>query len=170
MGEALVGQTYVFRTTVALQGSAPVQFSIQNTPGWASFNVTTGVLSGVPKEADGGIYDAIRISAHRGTELVSLPMFTIRVRSPGAAGRISLSWLPPLENEDGSALTNLSGYRIYLGRAPSQLRPFVTIRNPGATRYMLESLETGSHFIAVRAMNAAGVESKLSQMLYTNLR
>ncbi len=33
-----------------------------------------------------------------------------------ALGSATLSWKPPTENADGSALTNLAGYRIYYGR------------------------------------------------------
>ena len=75
----------------------------------------------------------------------------------------TLSWTPPTENRDGSALTNLTGYRIYSGRTRTNLDPLVTLKNPGLTRYVVTP-ETGNPYFAITAVNGNGVESALSNV------
>lgn len=84
-----------------------------------------------------------------------------------------LSWQPPTENTDGSALTNLAGYSIHWGRSSSALTNSAVIstseaipdpEHPGNVMHVLENLATGQWFFAVRARNAQGVESALSNV------
>jgi hypothetical protein len=60
-----------------------LNFSINNKPLWASFDVTTGKLSGTPGSADTGEYPNITISATNGASTATLPAFTIQVTPPG---------------------------------------------------------------------------------------
>jgi hypothetical protein len=77
-------------------------------------------------------------------------------------GRAALSWTPPTENTDGSALSNLAGYRVYYGASAGALTQKVDINNAGLTAYVLENLPAGTTYFAVVAINSAGVESALS--------
>jgi hypothetical protein len=79
-----------------------------------------------------------------------------------ATGRVALSWTPPTENTDGSALSNLSGYRVYFGTRADALTQSVQITNPGLTAYVIENLPQGTTYFAVAAYNASGAESALS--------
>ncbi len=54
-------------------------FTITNMPEWATFDATTGVLSGVPTEAQVGNNANITISVSDGSATVSLPSFSINV-------------------------------------------------------------------------------------------
>ncbi|MDO8342729.1 MAG: DUF4347 domain-containing protein [Cellvibrio sp.] len=54
-------------------------FSIINKPTWASFNTTTGALTGTPANADAGISGGIVISVSDGTASAALPAFDIEV-------------------------------------------------------------------------------------------
>ncbi|MEN0036434.1 MAG: DUF4347 domain-containing protein [Cellvibrio sp.] len=56
-------------------------FSITNKPSWASFNTTTGALTGTPANADAGVHGAIVISVSDGTVSTALPAFDIEVIS-----------------------------------------------------------------------------------------
>jgi hypothetical protein len=38
----------------------------------------------------------------------------------------------------------------------------VAVNNPGLSRYVLDSLPTGTYYFAITAYNSAGVESTLS--------
>ncbi|MGO2127430.1 MAG: Ig-like domain-containing protein, partial [Pseudoalteromonas prydzensis] len=51
-------------------------FSIINKPSWASFDTSTGELSGTPQNEDVGSYAAITISVNDGTDSASLTPFT----------------------------------------------------------------------------------------------
>ncbi|WP_127346661.1 Ig-like domain-containing protein [Pseudidiomarina mangrovi] len=58
---------------------AQLSFSISNKPSWASFDSTTGRLSGTPRNADVGDYSAIGISVSDGELSAALPPFAIQV-------------------------------------------------------------------------------------------
>jgi hypothetical protein len=158
--EAVVGQLYRFRAAAVPVGS--VLFAAVNVPSWATFDPKLGQLQGVPSAADVGGFGNIRIFASYAGQLAVLPAFAIQVRSPTASGSVSFQWDPPTQNEDGSVLTDLAGYRIYSGSSVSELAMRISVPNPGLTRYFIDSLASGQHFFAVTAVNAAGAESKLS--------
>jgi hypothetical protein len=76
---------------------------------------------------------------------------------------VTLSWQPPTENADGSPLTDLSGYNIYVGTVPSNYDyREVRLDNPGLTAYVIDNLEPGTYYFAATAFNASGVESAFS--------
>lgn len=82
--------------------------------------------------------------------------------TPPTVGNASLSWVPPTENVDGTALVDLSGYRIYYGTNSSSLDRVITINGVGTTRYVVDNLTSGTYYFGIRAVNSAGVESALS--------
>lgn len=77
---------------------------------------------------------------------------------------MSLSWLPPTENVDGTAIGSLAGYRIYSGRSRYELAPMVEIDNAGVTRYVIDDLENGMWYFAVSAVATDGTESARSNV------
>ena len=81
---------------------------------------------------------------------------------PGIA---TLSWTPPTSNTDGTALTNLAGYRIHYGTSPAALTSTIQIANPGLSRYTLSNLSSGTYYFAVRAYTSAGSESANSNVV-----
>ncbi|TMN63494.1 hypothetical protein CWB85_21685, partial [Pseudoalteromonas sp. S1727] len=60
-------------------------FSIINKPSWASFNASTGELSGTPDNSHVGSYAAITISVSDGTVSASLAPFTLAVTNTNDA-------------------------------------------------------------------------------------
>jgi hypothetical protein len=79
-----------------------------------------------------------------------------------ASGSATLSWTPPTTNTDGSALTNLAGYRVYWGTTAGTYPNSVTLNNAGLTSYVVSSLAPGTYHFAIAALNSAGVESAKS--------
>ena len=76
---------------------------------------------------------------------------------------VTLGWQPPTENTDGSALTDLQGYKIHYGTASQDYTDTIDVKNPGLASYVVQNLPTGStYFFAVTAYNATGTESLLS--------
>jgi hypothetical protein len=72
----------------------------------------------------------------------------------------SLDWAAPTTNTNGSALTNLGGYKIYYGTSSSRLSSTITISNPGLLTYMVEGLPIGTtYYFAIVAVTTGGVES-----------
>jgi hypothetical protein len=82
--------------------------------------------------------------------------------SPSSA---TLSWAAPDQNTDGSALTNLAGYRIYFGTSTDALNQVIDISNVGITTYVVDDLTTGTYYFSIRAYNTLGVESALSNIV-----
>ena len=60
-------------------------FTVDNMPYWASFDATTGQLSGMPSDADVGTYGGIVISVNDGLSVVNLPAFSIHVAASSSA-------------------------------------------------------------------------------------
>lgn len=79
-------------------------------------------------------------------------------------GTATLSWLPPSQNTDGSAVTDLAGYRILYGKSASSLDQTVSINTISITSYIVENLSSGTWYFAVVAINQLGVESNLSNV------
>src|SRR5690606_32266329 len=125
----LHGTQYVFQPEATDDDGDILHFSITNPPPWATFEATTGRLEGTPTEADIGVYDDIVIAATDGADDASIGPFSIEVTAV-AGGAAELSWEAPTENEDGSPLTDLAGYKIYWGTQPDEYTNSVTIDNP----------------------------------------
>jgi hypothetical protein len=120
-------------------------------------------LSGTPSAAQVGSYSNIVISASDGTTSVSLPAFSIAVNQI-SLGAATLTWTAPTQNTDGSALTNLAGYRIYYGTSPTTLTQTVQIGNSGVTTSVVQNLSPATYYFAVKAYTATGVESDISNL------
>jgi hypothetical protein len=82
--------------------------------------------------------------------------------APPAASSVTLGWMPPTENNDGSPITNLAGYKIHYGKTSSEYTETVALENAGLTRYVVDNLPSGTYYFAITAYNASGVESPLS--------
>ena len=157
------GDLYLFAPGIEGSGESLAIFAIDGLPHWAGFDELSGELYGTPDDADIGFYDAITISAADGVVETSLPPFSIEVVAPGASqGAVTLSWMPPTENEDGSYLVDLAGYWIYWGNNPGTYTEWMRIDNPGLTTIVIEDLVPGTWEFAMTSFNARGIESRLS--------
>lgn len=83
-------------------------------------------------------------------------------KDSGATGSITLSWEAPTTREDGSPLTDLSGYRIRYGRMSEIYDYEIEIDNPGVVTYVVENLRPGKWYFAASAYDSSGLESDLS--------
>ena len=157
------GESYSFQPRVSDPDSTVFRFDIAGKPSWASFDVLTGNLTGTPSSGDVGFYTGIEISVSDGVDTATLQAFSIEVVAAGAAtGSVTLSWTPPMQNEDGSQLTDLAAYRILWSYEGGGFNDSVRIDNPSVTRYVVENLTPGSYEFAATAINSAGVESRIS--------
>ena len=156
-----VGDQYSFLPVASDSDNDPLTFVIENQPPWASFDTDTGQLSGQPTMGNVGTYSDILISVNDGQASASLPRFSISVDQVGTLST-TLSWTPPTENEDGTPLIDLDGYRIYWGPTQGNYPNSVTIDNEGLSSYVVENLVPGTYVFVATSFNAAGVESVYS--------
>lgn len=85
--------------------------------------------------------------------------------APASTGTASLSWSAPTQNDDGSTLTDLAGFRVYSGTDPSALRLATTISDPRATSTQIANLVAGTtHYFAVSAFTLGGLEGARSDI------
>ena len=93
----------------------------------------------------------------------TLGPFSISV-SAVSLGSVTLDWTPPTENDDGSDLVDLDGYKIYWRTMPGSggYPNSVTLENEGLTSYMVENLAPGTYEFVATSFNTARVESVYS--------
>ena len=73
------GKDYEFTPTAYDPENGRLRYSIRNQPDWADFDPATGTLSGKPGDIAVGPYDEIVVSVSDGTNVVSLPPFSVNV-------------------------------------------------------------------------------------------
>jgi hypothetical protein len=112
-----VGGSYDFGPTASDPDRNTLTFSIANQPTWASFDTTTGRLSGSPTSGDIGPHNNIVISVSDGAASASLAAFAVNVTATNAAPTIAGSppgqvvvgslydFSPTASDPDGDVLT-----------------------------------------------------------------
>lgn len=162
------GSAYGFTPTAADVDGDTLAFSIANKPSWASFAASTGKLSGTPNAVDVGTYSNIVVSVSDGKTTTSLPAFAVSV-TVGSAGTARLTWTPPTQNEDGTSLTNLAGYRLLYGTSINALVQSVDIIPATRSSYDIEGLTPGQYYFAMQSYTTTGLHGPLSSILSVTL-
>jgi len=82
----------------------------------------------------------------------------------GDGNSVTLSWQAPTTNEDGTALSDLAGYRVYYGTSTSAMNENITV---GAyTSCNIGNLFSGeTYYFAVTAYDTSGNESSYSNVI-----
>jgi len=155
---AQLGQPYTFQPEAQDADGDPLSFGIQNRPAWATFDSSNGRLHGTPACTDAGTFSNVVISVSDGRSTAALPAFSIVVGTPS----VTVSWVPPATNTDGTPVTGLDGFGVYYGTASGQYSQFVAVPDPTKTSVCLSGLSTGiAWYFAVTAISS-GVESTFS--------
>ena len=157
----LVNEMYDFEPSAADPDGDSLTFTITRKPNWASFDTSTGRLYGQPTAGNVGSYDDIVISVSDGTASRSLPAFSVTV-SQTALGNVTLSWVAPTQNSDGSPLMDLAGYTIYYGNSSRAYDHEIRIDNPGMTTHVVDNLVPDTYYFAATSFNTSAVESDYS--------
>lgn len=92
------GTAYFFQPKTNASAGTKLTFSVQNQPTWASFNTSTGALSGTPSGSQVGTFSNIVVSVTDGTQTSSLPAFSIKVTAA-----LTISGSPPTQVTAGTA-------------------------------------------------------------------
>jgi hypothetical protein len=90
-----IGDSYLFQPNASDSDGDALSFTIQNRPGWAEFDATSGRVSGLPLLGDEGVYGDITISVSDSSDTSSLA-FSVTVTSSGGSSNSppSLSGIP----------------------------------------------------------------------------
>jgi hypothetical protein len=157
----LMGEQYSFTPSASDADNDPLTFSVQGEPSWLTINSGSGALTGTPTLADVGSYSGIVVSVSDGSASASLPQFGVDVVQ-NADGSVTLTWTAPTLNEDGSALTDLAGYKIYYGTSPGNYPNQIRIDGVGMTTQVVNNLTPDTYYFVATAFNTAEIESGYS--------
>ena len=158
---AEVGRPYAFQPTASDANGDTLTFSIQQKPTWASFDTTSGTLSGTPVAADVGTYSNVSISVSDGILNATLPVFAITV-APSSSKSVTLNWTAPSTNTDGTALSDLAGYTVFYGMASRAYSASIKLSGAAASSVVIEGLAAGTWYFSIKSTNVTGVESDYS--------
>ncbi len=164
----VAGVSYSFTPSASDPDGDSLSFSVTNLPSWASFDSSTGAISGLPEESDVGPYADVTISVSDGDLTASLSPFRIDVQtSLVETGALSLRWTAPATRTDGSVLelTEIDGYCIYLGDTGSSLELEIDINDGLAEGYTFSDLPVGTYYVAITAYDTEGNYSGFSNMI-----
>jgi len=163
---ATAGTPYSFQPTAAGPAGMTLSFSVQNKPAWANFSIATGQLTGTPSSAQTGSYSNIVVSVSDGQATSALAPFTISVAGTTATtGSATVNWVPPTQNTNGSALTNLAGIILYYGTAPASLTQSVKLASASQISYTIANLTAGTWYFGGVAYTNTGVQSAMSPVV-----
>lgn len=158
---ANVGSAYSFTPVGADANGDTLTYSYTGTlPTGLTMNTATGRISGTPMV--GGTYASIvvRVTDTSGAT-ASLSAFTISVAS--SSGSAVLTWSVPTQNVDGSALSDLTGYKIYYGTSSGSLTSSVSVSGGATTTATITGLTTGTtYYFAIASISSSGGESNKS--------
>jgi hypothetical protein len=81
---------------------------------------------------------------------------------------IELNWIPPTVNADGTPISDLAGYVIYIGRSASgDFTHFVAVDDPDLRTSQIE-LPRDELMFAITAVNSDGLESEVSNVVHVD--
>ena len=78
--------------------------------------------------------------------------------SVSTLGEISINWVAPSQNVDGTPLVDLHSYRIYYGDVSRAYSDTIDVVSPASTSHAF-LLPSGDYFITMTALDADGNES-----------
>lgn len=156
----MINELYEFEPRAQDPDGDPLTFQIQNKPVWANFDSGDGRLYGQPTLGNIGTYENIIVSVTDGEKTDTLA-FSVTVTDM-ALGSVALDWQPPTENEDGTPLTDLAGYKIYYGKDSGLYSNEIIIDDPGVTTHLVSNLLPDTYYFSATAYNSTGIESSFS--------
>jgi hypothetical protein len=143
-------------TVTPISGTSPLSVTI-------AWNVSP--FAGGTCTASGSWSGAKALSGSQSvTNLTANASYTLTC-SRAVRSSASLSWTAPTRNTDGTALTNLSGYRLHYGTVATDLVQTLQIASPTTTSHTMTNLAEGTWHFGVRALAASGAESVMSNVV-----
>jgi len=120
---------------------------------------TSSTSSSTPTVADQGSPEVFG-GAKGGSPITAPP-------STASSSSVTLGWQAPTQNNDGTPITDLAGYKIHYGTSSTTYTQTVSLQNAGLTRYVVDNLPSGTYYFAITAYNSKGLESSLSGEIST---
>ena len=88
---------------------------------------------------------------------------------PPTTKSITLSWVAPTLNTDGTILNDLAGYYVNYGTSATALNQTATVTGATSTTTTITNLSSGTYYFSVTAYSSAGTESAPSATVSTTI-
>jgi hypothetical protein len=164
---ATVGTAYSFTPTASDPDGDTMTFSVTNKPAWMTFDSSKGTLTGTPTATGAFPNISITVSDSKGAT-ASLAAYSLTVNTATGSGAVTLNWTPPLQNNDGTSLTDLSGYRVLYGRDAGNLSQSKSLES-NVNSTVIENLSSGTWYFAIVSINKSGTESAPTNVASANI-
>jgi hypothetical protein len=130
--------------------------------GWSGTRNTTGIVSVSPT-----VISTYTLSCNGAGGSASDSVTVTVNATPPPVQDINLSWVAPVEREDGTpiAMAEIAGYRVYYGTSQGSYPNQVDISNGSTMQVTLGNLVSGTYYIVVTTYDMDGRESAFSQVV-----
>ena len=95
-----------------------------------------------------------------------------RISNPSrtaTAGAVTLVWVAPADNTNGTPLTDLAGYHIHYGTSQDNMTQVINLAGTSTTEYEVSGLAPGTYYFAISAYTTDGTESAESDVGYKTI-
>jgi hypothetical protein len=103
-------------------------------------------------------------SSSTGSTMTSSPLGT----SP-SSGTVTLTWVAPTDNTNGTPVTDLAGYHIHYGTSQDNMTQVIDLAGSSTTEFEVSGLAPGTYYFAISAYTARGTESAESDVGYKTI-
>jgi hypothetical protein len=164
----VINEYFSFVASASRADQKAVDVRVENAPAWAGTwtyfdgQVTWVILYGTPSTQDLGVHPPVRIIAANGLATTEKSFEMPVAVATGASW--TLTWPAPTQNDDGSPLLDLAGFRYYVW-SPDAVSPVITDVGPTGPSLHASGMAAGLWKVAVTAYNSARAESGLSPVL-----
>jgi hypothetical protein len=121
---------------------------------------TWSVTGAASCAASGAWTGAKAVSGSQDVTITAASAFTLTCGT--GAGNVTVRWVPPTTNTDGSLLNDLSGFNVYAGASGTQTFKKVGSVGKGIISFVDDTVTAGKWDYVVTAVNAQSVESARS--------
>lgn len=158
-------------TAAHAQTAGTITFTANTTSGTGSVTpVLTWSTSPVASSCTaGGSWSGNKFASGTETLAAITATRTFSLNCTWGNGTATINWTRPTTNTDGSALTNLSGFKVLYGTSASALTNVKQVTGATATSTTISALQTGTWYFTVRAVNSNGVESGNSSVVQKSI-
>ena len=90
-------------------------------------------------------------------------------QSGTSPGTVTLTWVAPTDNTNGTPLTDLAGYHIHYGTSQDNMTQVIDLAGNSTTEFEVSGLAPGTYYFAISAYTALGTESAESDVGYKTI-
>lgn len=85
--------------------------------------------------------------------------FVLLSISYSSAADVVLTWDKPTQNADNSVLTDLGGYKVFVGTASNTYGAPINVPDPNKVSFTVSNLPDGTYYFNIKSYDTGGRES-----------